>query len=869
MTGSSPSVSSNLASTHRFLPLMLVLFVGSGCAALIYEIVWLQMLQLVIGGNTQALGVLLGTFMGGMCLGSLLLPRLVSDERHPLRVYAFLEVGIAVCGVVILYAMPSIEHLYTAFGHHTYLRGIVAAICLLPPTVLMGATLPAVARWVESTPRGVSWLGFFYGGNIVGAVIGCLLAGFYLLRVYDMEIATRWAVAINVGVAGLALLLSAVAGYAPPRMEANKGRFDWAGGAWPIYVAIGLSGLCALGAEVVWTRLLSLQFGGTVYTFSIILGVFLMGLGIGSSVASMITRTIGSPRFALGVCQLLLTMAIGWAAYMMSSSLPYWPVSPDIVSQYRDSQWYTFQLDMARSIWAILPAACLWGASFPLALAAAAGPDREPGRLVGGLYAVNTVGAIVGSLAFSLWLIQALGTPDPVELAAQKEPQFGTQHSQQILIGLSFIAAFVAWLPVGWGASGFGGNVPTNTERFAWWCAAAAICVLPAYWMINQVKPIPWGLAAEGRYMASKVDELALDKGILGDTEPPAWSEKTDPDEPNPEEFCLYMGEGVNVTVAVTASSRYRTRSFHGGGKVQASTDPADMRLQRMLGHIPALVHKDPKTVLVVACGAGVTAGSFIPHPEVKEIVICDIEPLVPNVVTPFFKKANFDVVGPANRKSPENPDGRVTVIIDDGRHYIRTLDPNKTFDVITSDPIDPWVKGCAALNTVEYYEMCKKHLAPGGVMALWMPIYESREESLKSVIGTFFKVFPNGILWTNDVGKKGYDAILFAQVEPTRIDLDALQERLNRPEQRPVVESMRDVGFNSIYELLGTYAGDAPRMKEWTKDSQINTDRNLRLQYLAGLSLNYYKEAQLLEGILKHYTFPADIFSGSAENIK
>ena len=114
--------------------------------------------------------------------------------------------------------------------------------------------------------------------------------------------------------------------------------------------------------------------------------------------------------------------------------------------------------------------------------------------------------------------------------------------------------------------------------------------------------------------------------------------------------------------------------------------------------------------------------------------------------------------------------------MIDDGRHYIRTLPKDKKFDIITSDPIDPWVKGCAALNTVEYYQMCKDHLNPGGVMALWMPIYESNEETLKSVIGTFFEVFPNGILWTNDVGKKGYDAILFGQVEPTRIDLDELR---------------------------------------------------------------------------------------------
>ncbi len=890
MSGTIPAPASCAASTNRFLPLLVVLFVGSGCAALIYEIVWLQMLQLVIGGNASALGVLLGTFMGGMCLGSLLLPRLIPTKAHPLRVYAFLEAGIGICGLVILYAMPSLEQLYTTFGHHTYWRGIVAAICLLPPTVLMGATLPAIARWVESTQRGVAWLGFFYGGNIVGAVIGCLLAGFVLLRLLDMATATYCAVAINAAVCGLALLISTVAEYEPPVEVTEAGAIDWAEGAWPVYISIGLSGLTALGAEVIWTRLLSLQFGGTVYTFSIILGVFLMGLGIGSSVASVWARSLDSPRLALGLCQFLLTLAIAWTAYMISCSLPFWPVSPDIAI----NQWYTFQLDMARAIWAILPAACLWGASFPLAIAAAAVPGKEPGRLVGGLYAVNTIGAIIGSLAFALWLVPALGVQNPGKLLELKPLSFGTQRAQQILIGISFVSAFIAWLPIGTGfrlssgptAAGDGtraaaGGSAAAAAKFPWWVAAAAVSVLPAIFLIVTVQPIPWGLGAEGRWVASKSgytnNELVLENGIVSQKSIPAFQGGVDEQgRPHPHEYCLYMGEGENVTVAVTKSSEYGHLSFHGGGKVQASTDPADMRLQRMLGHIPALVHPNPESVLVVACGAGVTAGSFIPHPEVKEIVICDIEPLVPYRVTPFFAKANFNVVGRyIDDDVSEVKDkgfiesGRVKVMIDDGRHYLRTLDKSKKFDVITSDPIDPWVKGCAALNTIEYYQMCKEHLKPGGVMALWMPIYESTEDSLKSAIGTFFEVFPHGILWTNDVNKAGYDAILFGQVEPTRIDLDELEERLSRPDQQKVVASMREVGYSSIYELLGTYAGDAQRMKGWTKGFEPNTDRNLRLQYLAGMSLNKYIEKELLEGILKYYTFPSDIFQGSDESLQ
>ena len=216
------------AAPRRFLPVLLVLFVGSGCAALIYEVVWLQLLQLVIGSTAVSLGVLLGTFMGGMCVGSLLLPRLVSDRRHPLRVYALLELGIGAIGLVVLFGMPYVEQVYARYAGHglpgILLRGAVAGVCLLPPTLLMGATLPAIARWVETGPQGVSWLGFFYGGNIAGAVFGCLLAGFYLLRVYDMATATYVAVALNVTVAAIALALAAApARYEAPADPATKG----------------------------------------------------------------------------------------------------------------------------------------------------------------------------------------------------------------------------------------------------------------------------------------------------------------------------------------------------------------------------------------------------------------------------------------------------------------------------------------------------------------------------------------------------------------------------------------------------------------------------------------------------------------------
>src|SRR5580700_7959515 len=419
---------------YRYLVPWLLLFAGSGCAALIYEIVWFQLLQLVIGSSAVSLGLLLAAYMGGLCLGSAALPWLVSTRHAPMRVYALLELGIAAFGIIALFGVPVVSRLYVVGAGQSGLLGLilsgaVAAACLLPPTFLMGASLPAIARWVETTPRGISSLGFLYSANVAGAVTGCVLAGFYLLRVHDMAFATYIAAAINVAVALLALLVARSAGrWSDPGSEERGAPVKRAPAVMFVYAAIAFSGLTALGAEVVWTRLLSLLLGATVYTFSIILAVFLTGLWAGSGAGSFLARRVRDPRLALAGCQILLAVAIAWTAFTLAYVLPGWPVDPWLAL----NPWANFDLDLTRCIRAIFPATLLWGASFPLALAAAAAKREDPARLTGEVYAANTAGSIVGALAFSLLLI----------------PAIGTHGSQQVLIWLTAAAALVAIAPV-------------------------------------------------------------------------------------------------------------------------------------------------------------------------------------------------------------------------------------------------------------------------------------------------------------------------------------------------------------------------------------------------------------------------------------
>ena len=359
--------------------------------------------------------------------------------------------------------------------------------------------------------------------------------------------------------------------------------------------------------------------------------------------------------------------------------------------------------------------------------------------------------------------------------------------------------------------------------------AAAAAVVATLAMAALTVRPIPPELVAFGRFLPTR----GFDANVI------------------------YVGEGLTASVAVSEEPS-GTLTYHNAGKTQASTYEQDMRLQRMLGHLTTLLAERPRDVLVIGLGAGITAGAGSIDPAVERVVVAELEPLVPAVAAEYFAEPNFGVV--------ESP--KVEIRIDDGRHFLTTT--ARRFDAITSDPLDPWVKGAAALYTREFWELCRARLEDGGVVTVFVQLYEMTEDAVRSELATFLDVFPNGAVFANTVDGMGYDAVLVGRKSSEPIDLVRLQSRFDSSAYAPVAESLRAVGFDSALDLMSTFAGDAESLAPWLEGAARNTDGNLRLQYLAGQGLNVLAAGEIFSALVgEGAPFPAQSFTGTPSQLE
>jgi spermidine synthase len=465
-------------------------------------------------------------------------------------------------------------------------------------------------------------------------------------------------------------------------------------------------------------------------------------------------------------------------------------------------------MDWVRCLWAILPVAVIWGASFPLALAAAAenaAPSEaheplDPGAVVGQVYAANTLGGIFGALAISLWLIPAIGTLD----------------CQRLLIALSALSGMVI---LG----------PAIFQQKRWPLAAGLAASLALAALLGfKMDPIPGELIAYGRRMAISAGSSHLVTSV----------------------------EGRNSSIAITQWNDGATE-VDVNGHVEATTEPYDMKLQRMVGHLPALLHPNPRSVLGIGFGAGVSAGTFTRYPGIQKITICEIEPMIPPTSTRYFADADYDV--------KDNP--RTHIVFDDARHFMLTT--REHFDVIASDPLDVFVKGTAAIYSREYFQSVREHLNPGGMFTLYVPLYESDALTVRSELATFFDVFPYASVWGNTVNGQGYDLVVMGQTTPLRINLDQVQQRLDRPDYAPVARSLGEIGVGSAIELFSTFAGTAQSLAPWTQGAPLNRDADLRLQYLGGWGINSTLEDVIWRQMLAYRRPPVEIFSGPQDQVQ
>jgi spermidine synthase len=419
------------------------------------------------------------------------------------------------------------------------------------------------------------------------------------------------------------------------------------------------------------------------------------------------------------------------------------------------------------------------------------------------VYAANTVGAIFGAVFASLLAIALIGS----------------QQTQMVLIGISAIAGLMMLAS----AADEEGKGRTQVASMV----LLVVVTGGAGLLARSVPPMPGLLIAYGRYAATWVGQNEI----------------------------IYSGEGMTASVAVSRTPS-GVLNYHNAGKVQASSEPQDMRLQRLLGHMTTLIPENPRSVLVIGCGAGVTAGAVSIDPVLTAVTIAEIEPLVPEVVSKYFSEHNFAVV--------QNP--KVRVHLDDARHFLLTT--KEKFDAVTSDPLDPWVKGAATLYTAEFFDVVKEHLNPGGVVTLFVQLYESSDAAVKSEIATFLEAFPNGVVFANTINGQGYDLVLVGQLDHKPIDVDRVQARLDDPANAAIARSLAEIGVYSAVDLFGTYGGRKDDMGGWLAGAQINRDRNLRLQYLAGLGLNMYEAASIYRNMSAESRYPEGLFTGSPETI-
>lgn len=762
------------------LRLFLLAYACSGLAGLIYEVTWTRLLTLYIGHTTAAASAVVAAFLGGLAGGAAAGGSIASglSPRRSLQAYVALEVFVVFAALLL----PLELSLFTPVLRWAYgdgaggilfplIRVISCLVMVFVPALALGATFPMAIRWFASgSQRPAAQSSALYFVNTAGAAAGALLAGFVLIPAIGISGTTYVAVAgTTIAAISVAAVLRAVPRdeVRPPGAPALKAPpvDAIAPRPWLAIGVLGLSGFASLAHEIAWTRILSLVLGPTTYAFAAALAAVILGVAIGSGVGTwLISSRPANTGGLLAFTLALAAVTTGWTYSAVGSRIPMM-----VARQVADGAGFDrlLQLGLVLTMALVVPTAACLGAAFPLALSLAHDRARAAAGRFGLVYAVNTVGAVSGSLAAGFWFI----------------PAFGLQPTLWIVSGC-LIAAVVLLIVSG---------ALTRISRGAA-LAATAIAI------VMVVTSPPWDreLLASGVYIYAPYvpRDLDLERQLKAGQ-------------------LLYYEEGAPATVSVKKLTGTTTLAVD--GKADAS-NRGDMLTQKLVAHLPLLLHEDPKDVFIIGLGSGVTVGAALTHP----ITRADVIEISPEVVkaSEFFKTENRNALA----------DPRTNLIVGDGRSHL--LLSGRQYDVIVSEPSNPWIAGVAALFTKEFFEGARERLAPGGIICQWANAYNISDADLRAIVATFQSVFPNGTVWL--VG--GDDVLLLASADP----IDARLERIERHWDRPGVrEDLASVGVIDAFSILSLFIGGPAELAPYAQGAAVFTDDRMTLEFSAPRELH------------------------------
>jgi spermidine synthase len=779
---------------------LFICFFLSGVAALLYEVVWVRMLTQIFGSTAYAVATVLAGFMAGLALGSFAFGRIVDRKRNYLKLYGWLELGIGVYGFLVPHIFKAA---FAIYGKLFWLHQIspflfncalfiLAFTLLAVPTFLMGATLPVLSRFfVKSLSHVGRRIGDLYGTNTLGAVVGCGAAGYFLIPALGIRSTLYAAAVLNVTIAVFIMALDRLRDKEPDGVALQSDTAEERDGVtrptWVgllILIAIGVSGMAAMIFENAWTHALTMIIGGSVYSFTTMLLTFLTGLALGGYLYS---RTFGN-RVVQATSFGLIELAVGATALM---TIPLFEKLPLIFIRLHAGFGDSFPLFLAIqvlvSFLVMFPSTLLFGMTFPLVVRLFTQNLYKVGSSVGTIYAVNTLGAIGGAFAGGFVLLPWLGI------------------QQSIVLG-SFINLAIGYVLI------IADPHPGRARRLALGSIATGALLLLA---LRLPKWDPRILTSGVTVYASRYKDLPTDSLRL---------------EEMRQDELLYYREGLTATVSV-----HRPHKDYLYLKTNGKTDGSfgDSLTMLLTGYIPMFLKPDVKEVAIIGLGTGMTAKAIGAFP-VKAIKVLEIEPAMVEAAALFEKK-----IGAILR------DPRLKIIPSDGRNYM--LATPQLYDLIISEPSNPWIAGIASLFTADFYAVAKSKLKPGGIFAQWIHVYSMSPDDLRMVLRTFADAFPHLSVWNMQQS----DFLLIGSSTPLALDYPRGREIFAA---NPAIRAdFQSFGITDPYALRGFYRMSKHELSAFTEGADLNTDDNVRLEFSAPRSLGK-PTSELNHGLMAPY---------------